>query len=85
MATRAKPPRDPRTEDCAYCRHEVDHASLGHDLRAEREKVGLSQKEVAYAIGLSPAYLCDLELGRRSWTAGRVAKYLAAIRGKAPA
>lgn len=84
MATKPRP-RDARTEDCAYCRHEVNHVSLGHDLLAEREMAGLSQKEVAYAMGITPTYVCDLEKGKRPWRAALVAKYLAAIHGRTPA
>lgn len=84
MAARTKP-KDARTESCAYCRHEVNHASLGHDLRAEREMAGFSQKETAYAMGITPSHLCDLELGTRRWRAALVSKYLAAIHRKEPA
>ena len=44
---------------------------LGERLRALRRERGLSQKEMAAAIGVSPAYLSALEHGRRgapSWT-----------------
>lgn len=66
---------------CSFCAHEVDHRSLGHDLRAEREKMGVSQAEVARLIGTSKTYICDLEQGKRNWTANMVNKYLAAVRG----
>jgi predicted transcriptional regulator len=69
---------------CSFCAHEVDHRALGHDLRAEREKMGMSQAEVARAMGTSATYVCDLEQGKRNWTASTVNKYLAAVRGTKP-
>lgn len=47
----------------------------GEDLRAAREAAGLSLRELARRIELSPAYLSDLELDRRNITAAVVAKY----------
>jgi transcriptional regulator with XRE-family HTH domain len=44
---------------------------LGERIRALRQERGLSQKEMAAAIGVSAAYLSALEHGRRgvpSWT-----------------
>lgn len=44
---------------------------LGEKLRALRREKGVSQKQMAAAIGVSPAYLSALEHGRRgvpTWT-----------------
>ena len=44
---------------------------LGEKIRALRAERGVSQKQMATAIGVSPAYLSALEHGRRgvpSWT-----------------
>ena len=44
---------------------------FGERIRALRIERGVSQKEMAAAIGVSPAYLSALEHGRRgvpSWT-----------------
>ncbi|MCG8272037.1 helix-turn-helix transcriptional regulator [Aquamicrobium sp. NLF2-7] len=44
---------------------------LGEKIRELRQERGASQKEMAAAIGVSPAYLSALEHGRRgaaSWT-----------------
>ncbi len=38
---------------------------FGEAVRALRKKKGVSQKEMAQAIGVSPAYLSALEHGRR--------------------
>lgn len=72
--------KDVLTVDCAYCRREVNHKALGHDLRAEREKVGFSQKEVAGAMDISPKYLSDLENGKRPWRAALVVRFAAALK-----
>jgi transcriptional regulator with XRE-family HTH domain len=38
---------------------------FGQKMRALRQKKGVSQKEMAAAVGVSPAYLSALEHGRR--------------------
>ena len=40
-------------------------ASMGQRLREFRERAGLSLREVAKAAKISPAFLSDVELGRR--------------------
>lgn len=37
-------------------------------MRAKRKDRGLSLRETARLIGVSPSYLCDLEFGRRQWS-----------------
>lgn len=54
---------------CEFCYGSVDHRALGAKLRAEREKRGLSQKEVAGGMGITPSYLSELEHGKRPWSA----------------
>lgn len=66
---------------CAFCRHEVDHAALGHDLREVREKYGIAQREVAKLMAVSAGFVSDLEYGRRNWTPQMIDRYLAAVRG----
>jgi predicted transcriptional regulator len=66
---------------CEFCRHEVNHAALGHKLREEREAMGMSQAEVARVMKVVPTFVCDLEHGKRNWTARMVQRYLAAVRG----
>ena len=39
--------------------------SLGEFLREKREKIGISLREAARRAGLSPAFLSDIEWGRR--------------------
>lgn len=66
---------------CEFCRHEVDHAALGHKLRQEREVMGVSQAEVARIMKTSPTMICDLEQGKRNWTPKMVERYQAAVTG----
>ena len=40
--------------------------SFGETLRAQRRKLGLTQKQVADAVGVSDAYICSLESDKRS-------------------
>lgn len=52
---------------------------LGDLIRNLRLERGLSQAELARSIGVSPPYLCDLELGKKSCSvrqAARVADFL---------
>lgn len=44
-------------------------------LRARREWAGLSLREFARRIGFTPAYISDVELGRRNATDAIVAQY----------
>ena len=38
----------------------------GAAIRAERERVGMSQRELAERSGFSPMYICDIEHERRT-------------------
>lgn len=56
------------TRPCSRCGgtgREMDWRDLGRRVRAAREKAGLSLRSVAARVGCSPAYLSDLEHGRR--------------------
>ncbi|PII38380.1 XRE family transcriptional regulator [Sinorhizobium meliloti CCBAU 01290] len=46
-------------------RREAHHDSLRQAVRELRRRKGVSQKEMAAAIGVSPAYLSALEHGKR--------------------
>jgi ribosome-binding protein aMBF1 (putative translation factor) len=71
-------------EGCAFCRHEIDHAALGHKMRQEREGRGIAQSEVASYMKLSQQYVSDLELGRRPWTPKLIERYLKAVEWTKP-
>ena len=63
-----------KTEDCHYCggsgRQPAEDSRL--TLRAAREKAGISLRTLSAAMGISLAYLSDIELGNRKLS-GRIA------------
>lgn len=47
----------------------IDHAATGMQMRAARERAGVSLCDAAKWLDISAPYLSDLELGRRHcWT-----------------
>jgi DNA-binding XRE family transcriptional regulator len=51
----------------------------GENIRARRVARGLSQKDLAAAVGISPERMCLIESGKRKadvYTAVRIAKHL---------
>ena len=66
---------------------EDDH-DIGAKMRSLREENGVTAREMARRLGLSAAYICDLELGRRRWNPSMEISYetlLYASQPKAPA
>jgi DNA-binding transcriptional regulator YiaG len=58
-----------KDEQVAKSRVRLLSGQFGIDVRAMRATVGIGLREFAKDLGISAAYLCDLELGRsRSWT-----------------
>lgn len=51
----------------------------GMSLRTERIRRGLTLKFVAGKLGITSAYLSDLEHGRRHWNKDRASSYLEII------
>jgi len=47
---------------------DVDNTKAGSMIREARTAAEISLRRLAVAMGKSPPYLCDLELGRRNWT-----------------
>ena len=39
--------------------------TLGQHIRKERQGIGVSGREMARRVGISAAYLCDIEYNRR--------------------
>lgn len=39
--------------------------TLGTHIRKERKRLGITGREMARKVGISPAYMCDIELDRR--------------------
>lgn len=48
-------------------------------MRAMRNDAGLSLRQLGVAIGKSAAYLSDLELGRRLWSAKMIREVEVAV------
>lgn len=57
-----------------------DPTETGRQMRALRKASGKSLRHVAGAAGLSPAYVSDLELGRRGWADDLIERYKKAVR-----
>lgn len=65
--TLRKPGISKRLECCSRCGSLVEVPD-GASLREVRKKAGLGLRELARRIGLTPAYLSDVELNRRRVT-----------------
>ena len=61
----AKQPRQPRARPQTSGTAEVD-APTGPELRASREELGISQRDLAVAAGLSRGLVAEVERGRRA-------------------
>ena len=57
----------------------VDNEATGLAMRKHREKEKVSLRKHAERMGLSPAYLSDLERGRRNWSDDLVAAFQTAL------
>lgn len=70
-----------KTQPCNSCSGtgRVPDWETGPVLRAERDKAGVLQKDVATHMGISETYVYDLESGRRPWTNELVAAYQKAV------
>lgn len=66
-------------------RNEWDHARIGAEMRDTRKRAGISGRQMAVRMKASPAYVSDLELGRRCWTPEKLRWYMDAMRPNAPA
>lgn len=55
---------------------------IGTVIAEARKAAGLQQKDVALALGISPAYLSDIEGNRRAFSADRLPNLPAPIREK---
>lgn len=66
------------TKPCPRCGGSgvvADDRVVGAALRAKREGFGRSLRDQARAMAVSPAYLSDLELGRRTWRGELIERY----------
>ncbi len=57
----------------------IDHVATGESARRRRKQSKASLRSVATKMGVSAAYLSDLELGRRNWTDAVEARFNASI------
>jgi transcriptional regulator with XRE-family HTH domain len=63
---------------CQHCNgtgEEPDNAKIGANLRLLRKRHLYSGRTVARLMGISAAYLSDLELGRRRWSSKLIESY----------
>lgn len=60
-------------------RSELDHARIGREMREARKQAGVSGRQMAVRLRCSPAYVSDLELGRRCWTIEKLRWYRDAL------
>lgn len=51
---------------------EINHVETGAGFRAERERAGISLRELAAAANMTAPYVSDLEQGKRNWTQERL-------------
>jgi transcriptional regulator with XRE-family HTH domain len=58
----------------------VDSVATGAKLRVMRTKRGISLREVARRLKVSPPYLSALERGHQPWSERRMKEFEAAIR-----
>lgn len=64
----------PKSKPCPLCGGSgrvLDNKAMGQAMRIARKKAGVSGRELARRLGLSAAYVSDLELGRRGWNADK--------------
>ncbi len=69
-----------KTQPCPRCGGSgvvADDREIGKALKTERGK--LSLREVSRRMGVSAAYVCDLEHGKRAWNALRIQAYRKAL------
>lgn len=58
---------------------EIDPHKTGFRARIERQRHGLTLREVARRMDVSAAYVSDIERGNRGWTIKLAIRYLAAL------
>ena len=69
-----------KREPCHRCNgtgEEADWLSIGAGMRKRREALGIGLNSLARQLDLTPAYLSDMELGRRAWRGPKALKVAA--------
>ena len=59
---------------------EPDDRAVGREMRDLRERRGLTLRQLAARLELSPAYISDLERGNRHWHKGMTDSFKSALR-----
>lgn len=57
----------------------IDDRKMGQEMRVRRTRKGVSLHRLAREMGISVAYLSDLELGRRHWHDNIRSHFMAAL------
>ena len=58
----------------------IDNKLTGEDARKQREKAGLSLREMAELMSTSSTYVFDLEHGNRNWNEDMIKRYETALK-----
>lgn len=75
------------SRECPHCGgtgRVPDPRNTGDLLRKARERKGLGLREFAERVGCSPAYVCDLEHGRRAFKGPAAHRALSLLKVTAP-
>lgn len=67
-----------KKKSCRCCQgsgKELDHKAVGLEMKKLRNSTGLSQAALGKVMGVSAAYICDLEQGYRNWSEALVARF----------
>jgi predicted transcriptional regulator len=57
----------------------IQHHATGINARQERQRRGISLREIARRMQFSPAYISDLERGLRNWQMETIKRYEKAL------
>jgi len=62
-----------------------DQREFGAEMRLKRKRARVSLRAMAEAMGFTPPYVSDLELGRRNWNSNLSEDYMKVLirKGKA--
>jgi ribosome-binding protein aMBF1 (putative translation factor) len=77
------PPTSRNCRACPRCGGSgsvLDDRAVGAEMRARREKTGISLRELARRIKWSATYVSDLELGHKVWTEQKRTRYERGLR-----
>ncbi len=70
------------TQTCARCGgkgRQIDQVKFGQEMRDLREAKRIKLSWVAAKLGFSPAYISDLEKGKRAWNPRLISSFKSAV------